>query len=389
MGAGAALTILAAGRMPSWTSFAEKRILTVDDSRAVRAYLREILEEQGAAVVEARDGEEAIAACTGGERFDLVVLDLVLPDRDGIEVLEAIRAHDDEVPVVMLTGSGGIQSATEAVRKGADGYIEKQHLTGEEDESFLHALRQAVEHRSGHVAQKQLQEVKAHFYSMVTHDLRNPAGSVWGIVRLLRAGKAGPLSEQQERLLEIAETSAGRLVGLINDYLDFATIDAGYLRLEPAPAELRVLVEAAAREAMPQADLRRQRLVVDLPPEPLEGTVDARRLGQVLDNLLSNAVKYTPDGGRIDVSLARVDGDAVLRVSDSGMGIPPAQLPVLFERFHRVPGEATRGIRGTGLGLTIVKEIVAAHGGTVGAESAGVPGRGTTFTVRIPLGGAT
>jgi two-component system sensor histidine kinase VicK len=113
--------------------------------------------------------------------------------------------------------------------------------------------------------------------------------------------------------------------------------------------------------------------------------VDPKRLEQVLDNLVSNAVKYTPDGGSIEVSLEADAARAVFRVRDDGKGIPPEQQPLLFARYQRVHGEATRGIQGTGLGLLIVKEIAEAHGGTVCVASEGVPGRGTVFTVTIPL----
>jgi signal transduction histidine kinase len=359
-----------------------KRVLTVDDSRAVRIYLQDVLARRGALVDEASTGEEALARFAAA-RPALVLLDLHLPDMDGIRVLEEIRAADDEVPVVMITGSGGIESATEAVRRGADGYIEKQHL-GDDDAPFLYALEQALEHRAGFVAQKELQEMKADFYSMVTHDLRNPAGNVWGIVRLLLSGKAGPLTPKQEQLLGIASSSAGKLMGLINDYLDFATIDAGYLRLERKDAELRAVVEEAARQAGPQAGLKAQTICLDLPPRPVHARVDAERLGQVLDNLVSNAIKYTPEGGWITLALAVEDGSAVFRVRDTGMGVASEQLPRLFGKYHRVPGEATRGIRGTGLGLLIVKEIAEAHGGEVRAESAGA-GKGSVFTVTVPL----
>lgn len=377
--------------MSTWTSFGGKRILTVDDSRTVRVFLLEILSREGAAVEEAATAAEALSRLDGGGRFDLVLLDLVLPDMDGMEVLRRLREHDDDVPVVVITGAGGIQSATAAVRRGADGYIEKQHLTagGEDgDEAFLHALRQAVEHRAGHVAQKQLHLLKADFYSMVTHDLRNPAGNLASIVRMLQSGKAGPLTPRQEQLLGVAQTSAAKLVGLINDYLDFATIDAGFLRLDRRAAELCETVRAAVRLAEPQAEVKGQVVDVDLPPAPVPACVDAERLGQVLDNLLSNAVKYTPDGGRVEVGLRVEDGEARLRVRDTGMGIPPEQIPALFGRYHRVPGESARAIRGTGLGLLIVKEIVEAHGGAVRVESEGVPGRGSTFEVSIPLDGS-
>ncbi|MBV9774634.1 MAG: hybrid sensor histidine kinase/response regulator [Gemmatimonadetes bacterium] len=373
--------------MSSWTDFQNRRILTVDDSRAVRIFLLDILTQHGAEVEEAASGREALERWASGGRYDLVLLDLILPDLDGIEVLRQIRQTDSETPVVVLTGAGGIESATAAVRQGADGYIEKQHLDAEGDATaFLYALQQAVEHRAGFVAQQQLQEMKADFYSMVTHDLRNPAGNVWGVIRMLLSGKAGPLTPRQEQLLGIAQTSASRLVGLINDYLDFAKLDAGFLRLDRRDAELCEVVRAGVLQAEPQAQVRQQTLSVTLPRESIPAHVDPERLEQVLDNLISNAIKYTPDGGGIEVALERRGEEALLRVRDTGQGIPPEQLPALFAKYHRVPGEATRGIQGTGLGLLIVKEIVEAHGGTVHAESEG-RGQGTTFVVAIPLGG--
>jgi signal transduction histidine kinase len=208
---------------------------------------------------------------------------------------------------------------------------------------------------------------------------------------MLLDGVVSPPTPAQQELLSIAKTAADKLLNLINDYLDFAKIDAGYLRLDLGEAELRGIVEASAHIAGPQVNAKRQTFALDLPPDPVPAHADAERLKQVLDNLISNAIKYTPEGGHITVQLCVEDEhpigykQAVFRVSDTGRGIPPEQLPALFTKYHRVPGETTRGIHGTGLGLLIVKEIVEAHGGTVSAESEGVPGKGSTFTVRIPL----
>ena len=373
--------------MERWPQFADLRTLIVDDSRAIRLYLEAILSEQGARVAEAASGDQAIRAASE-EQFGLILLDLVLPDLDGFEILDRIREHDQDAAIVVITGAGGIESATDALRRGADGYIEKRHLSGlteDDPTAFLHALAQAIEHRAGVVAQSQLQQLRTEFYSMVTHDLRNPAGSVWGILRLLQSGKAGPLTEKQQQLLDIAGTSAQKLVGLINDYLDYSKIEAGYLKVERAEVDLRDPVGAAVRVAELQAGLRHQTLRAHLPDHPLPTWVDEERIGQVLDNLLSNAIKYTPEGGAVEVEVGEEPPDAaVIRIRDTGMGIPPEQIERLFTAYHRVPGSAVRSIRGTGLGLAIVREIVQAHGGTVHAESAGVPGEGSTFVVRLP-----
>jgi signal transduction histidine kinase len=366
--------------------FEDKRFLAIDDSVAVRNYLRTILTRQGASVDVAANGREGLEMCTGGEGYDLILLDLILPDLNGIDVLKRIRQEDDETAVVILTGAGGVKSAIAAVQHGADAYVEKRDIAAGSDlDEFFYTLGQALERRAGLVAQRCLQEVRTDFYSMVTHDLRNPAGYILTAVQILLDGGAGPLTPEQIEFVDIIQQSADKMLGLINDYLDFAKIDAGYLRLDLGDVELRDMVEASAHLSRLQAQSKNQTLTLDLPPDPVPVRADAERLLQVLDNLLSNAVKYTPEGGHITVQLRVEDGQAVFRVSDTGTGILPAQLPALFTKYHRVPGEATVGISGAGLGLLIVKEIVEAHGGTIGAESEGVPGKGATFTVRIPL----
>jgi signal transduction histidine kinase len=174
------------------------------------------------------------------------------------------------------------------------------------------------------------------------------------------------------------------MLRLISNYLDFAKIDAGYLRLDRQPSDLAALVRRAAATAEPQAGVKRQELRVHAPEGELIATVDAEKLEQALENLLSNAVKYTPDGGTIDLSLASSDGRARFTVRDSGVGIEPDLIPSLFAKYQRLPGRAARMAGGTGLGLLIAREIVEAHGGTIGVTSTGVAGEGTTFEIEIP-----
>lgn len=365
--------------------FKDKRILAVDDSVAIRNYLRAILKRQGASVDVAGTGEQGLEQCAGEGSYDLILLDLILPDMNGLDVLQKIRQEDEETAIVILTGVGGAKSAISAVRRGADAYVEKQDIAAGSDlAEFYYILEQALEHRAGLVAQKQLEKVKADFYSMVTHDLRGPAGNISTSSEMLIDGLVGPLTPEQMNLMVIIQGSAEKMHRLISDYLDFAKIDAGYLRLEMDEVELRDIVETSAQLVRLQAQSKSLELVLDLPPDPVRAYADPDRFPQVLDNLLSNAIKYTPDEGRITVQLYVEDGQAVIRISDTGTGIRPNQLSALFTKYHRVPGEATRGIRGTGLGLLIIKEIVDAHGGSVLAESEGV-GQGSTFTVKIPL----
>jgi two-component system sensor histidine kinase/response regulator len=361
------------------------RVLTVDDSRAIRAFLEEILHPHVASVVLAADGAETRALFGAGGSFDLVLLDLILPDADGMQLLRELRKLDPDCAIVMITGVGGVNSATAAVLDGADGYIEKQHLTtAGENAQFFYALAQAVEHRAGVVAARRLEAMKADFYSMITHDLRNPAGNVLVALKMLLGGKAGPLEPKQASLAQLAYRSAEKFVGLINDYLDYAKIDAGYLQLEVAAEDLATVVRSSVDQARTQADVKQQTIALNS-PESVPAVIDARKMEQVLDNLLSNAIKYTPENGEISVNLQVMEDRATITVVDNGSGISEGQLGKLFAKYHRVPGRQVAEIQGTGLGLLIIKEIMTAHGGTASAESEGIPGRGSVFTLELPL----
>jgi signal transduction histidine kinase/HPt (histidine-containing phosphotransfer) domain-containing protein len=366
--------------------FKGKHILVVDDAETSRTYLRNVLASRGAFVDGAATGQEGLAMCAQ-QPYDLILLDLLLPDVDGVEVLKTIRATNITSTVVMVTGYGGIRSAIAAMQLGADGYIEKQDITStvRDHVEFLYALEQAMDHRAGVVAQEQLNEVRADFYSMVTHDLRGPSAVILISAEMLTGEEVESLTPSQRDLISIIDMAAQKLFALINDYLDFAQIEAGYLRLNREKVDLCEVVVPSIQFAQVQAHAKRQTFTVDIPSTPVMAWCDAAKLQQVLDNLLSNAVKYTPPTGQITLQVCVEGEQAVFRVSDTGGGIPSSLLASLFTKYHRVPDESTRGIQGSGLGLLIAKEIVEAHGGSIRAESEGVPGKGSTFVFHIPL----
>ena len=366
------------------TTLKNQRVLCVDDSRAILAFLSALFEPEGATVDEATTGEQALARHATDGPYQLILLDILLPDIDGMDVLRRMRERDQDSTIVILTGVGGVSSATRAMQDGADGYVEKQYLAGREGEpEFFYALKQALEHRAGYVAQRKLYELRTQFYSMVTHDLRNPAGTVLGLLKLVLAGKGGALTPQQEKMLMTANSAATKFVNLITNYLDYAKIEAGYLRLEKTPTDLAKLVERSVEQADVLASVKKLTLTVEAPSSPLMVTVDAEKLEQVFDNLISNAIKYTPDGGRVTVTLEREGDVAVFSVTDTGPGISADELETLFTKYTRLAGPSTSHEVGTGLGLAIVKEIVDAHAGSVQARS--TVGEGSTFLIRIPL----
>ncbi len=365
--------------------FADKRILIVDDADTIRSYLKNVLMRKGAVVEGAATGEDGLKKSKQG-KFDLILLDLILPDIDGIEVLKQMRDANEMSTIVMITGHGGIRSAIAAVQLGADGYIQKHDITTttRDHVEFLYALGQAMEHRAGIIAKQQLEQIRIKFYSMVTHDLRSPTSHILMATSMLTDGPP-PLSPAQSELVQFIDQSANKVLQLINDYLDFSQIDADYLHLNLEEVILNDVVESSAQRNRLPAQAKQQTLTVDLPATPINAEIDAERLGQVLDNLLSNAIKYTPAGGTISLRLRKEDEQAVFHIADNGIGISSDHLEELFTIYHRVHTERTNGIQGTGLGLVIVKEIIDAHNGSIRVESEDVPGKGTTFIFSIPL----
>jgi signal transduction histidine kinase len=208
--------------------------------------------------------------------------------------------------------------------------------------------------------------------------LRTPLASVLGFTSLLLQRDFPP--EEQRRYLEIVDTQARRLAALAGDFLDVQLLDGGALMLVRTPFDLVELVREQVQLFFLQ--LTTHRLVIDVPDSPLIIDGDRDRMSQVVGNLLSNAIKYSPDGGKVRVSARRSGPDAVIAVSDEGVGIMPEDTEHIFEKFFR-SAEATKTVGGTGLGLAVAREIVTSHGGTLEVES--TPGEGSTFVVTMPL----
>ncbi|MFF7839283.1 ATP-binding protein [Streptomyces ossamyceticus] len=228
-----------------------------------------------------------------------------------------------------------------------------------------------------------LDQAKSDFLSTVSHELRTPLTSIVGYIELLKDEETGPLTPPQLRMLDVVDRNANRLRALIEDLLTLSRIESGTFGSMKKPVDLHGLVASAADAIRPAAEAASVALETRCPARPLVLEADGDQLDRVLMNLLSNAVKFTPEGGKVTVATETRNGEAVLTVSDNGIGIPPAEQEKLFQRFFRASNATDAAIPGTGLGLTIVHTIVANHGGEMEVHSE--EGRGTTFTARLPL----
>ncbi|HEX4948346.1 MAG TPA: PAS domain S-box protein, partial [Blastocatellia bacterium] len=285
--------------------------------------------------------------------------------KDGhyIWVLERSIAIRDERGVIQrLIG----QTVDITERKQIE--AERERLLAEEQR-----LRQQAEEAA---------RAKDDWLAMVTHELRSPLNAILGHARLLKM-RRNSLSPELAEFAELVRRNGERQNELINDLLDTARIMTGKLCLELGPVDLVALMDEALDAIRPSVQAKDLQLSQDIAADVGVFTGDAARLQQVIWNLLTNAVKFTPSGGSLDIRLHHSAQQVVLTVRDSGQGITPEFLPLIFERFSQADNTRSRRHGGLGLGLALVRQIVELHGGTITAESAGY-NQGATFTVTLP-----
>jgi signal transduction histidine kinase len=262
--------------------------------------------------------------------------------------------------------------------------------------SRLKAIRQATRHQEerdrlaieraalAEQAKQEAQEanrLKDEFLMTLSHELRTPLNAIWGWTRMLREGK---LDEQGiARGLDVIDRNAEIQLRLVEDLLDVSTIISGKLHLRIQPADLAATLRTVADSLRPTAEAKRVRLQVATDADAGVVAIDADRLQQAIWNLASNGVKFTPPGGEVRLTLQRTDGHVEVSVHDTGPGIDPQLLPLIFDRFRQGTSGTARTHGGLGLGLSIARTLVEAHGGRLEVTSAG-PGRGSTFTITLP-----
>jgi signal transduction histidine kinase len=407
------------------------RILIVDDLPEKLLVYRTLLEDLDAQIVEAHSGTEALKRVLEGE-FAVLLLDVNMPDIDGLETANLVRRHKNgrHTPIIFITSYADEMQTARGYELGAVDYIlspviapvlrtkvrvfvdlyearvalalSNQELetrvterTGELQKSnerlqaeIAERLRAEAEREALLAREKvlraeaeELSRLKDEFLATMSHELRTPLNAIFGWITLLRTRRLDEAT--QERALETIERNARAQKRLIEDLLDVSRIVTGKVALELVTVDPRRVVEAALETMHPAAQAKGLKIVPLL--DTGAGTVrgDFARLQQIVCNLLSNAIKFTDTGGQVEVCLARRNGEVEISISDSGQGIKPEFLPLVFDRFRQEDGSISRRHGGLGLGLAIVRHLVELHAGSVDAQSAG-EGKGAKFLVRLP-----
>jgi signal transduction histidine kinase len=379
-------------------------VLVIEDHKDMRDYIRTTLDSDYRVAL-AHDGQSGLERARS-LRPDLIISDIMMPSVSGEQVLAALQADPElrDTPVILLTARADPALRVQMLQAGARDYLVKPFSTAELTARAAHLLDT---HRARRLLQRQLasqsadltelaerlaqhtrdleQAVQARdvFLSIASHELKTPLTALLGFAELLerRAAKAAQLTERDQHTIRIIREQTLRLNRLIAGMLDLSRIDSGQLALDCEWLELGTLVRQVVTEV--QNGPQKHTLSLDLPDRPLHLNGDVLRLEQVIYNLLQNAIKYSPRGEPIEVRLSAQAGQAVLAITDRGIGIPEEDLPKLFRRFYRASNVNPQQISGTGIGLYVIREIVTRHGGSVGVTSS--VGQGSTFTVSLPL----
>ncbi len=489
----------------------QTNILVIDDEQIMRDGCSRILSKDGWSVFTAENGKKGLEEIQGRpESLDVILLDLMMPGMSGMEVLDQVRTIDPNLLVIVITGYATVESAVEAMKKGAYDFIPKpftpdqlrivvrralerralqkeadflrrerekslrdiatekskiktiincmgdgvlvcdrdscivlsnpaasrmlkipeasllgnflpqcnlhselskiieeslttkdmgyisvsQELSiGESGEVFLRAHTAPVRNDLGEtmgsvtVLQdishlKELDKMKSEFIAMVAHELRAPIAAVEQQLTVILNKMAGEVTPKQEHLLSRAKERTKGLLTLIKDLLDLSKIEAGKMVQYKEPLSLQEVIQRVVDLMWAEAEAKKLDLQFSAPSETPLISADRNSMEGIFTNLISNAIKYTPEGGKVWVTLGDEGGFVKATVSDTGIGIKKEDLPRIFDKFYRVKTTETRQIVGTGLGLSIVKSIVDAHLGSISVESE--DGGGTTFTVSFP-----
>jgi signal transduction histidine kinase len=371
-------------------------LLVVDDNPATLYSTAHILRRAGYRVLEAETGSRAVELAQG--MVDCVILDVNLPDFSGFEVCRRIRGLEKltRVPVIHLSATFvNDVDKVHGLEVGADGYlthpVEPPVLVATV-KAFLRVRDAELEReqllaseRAARAEAERANRIKDDFLATLSHELRTPLQSMIGWAQLLKTGRLSAVDAAEG--LDAIERNAFAQSQMIADLLDVSRITSGKLRLDVQQVDLSTVIEAVVSAALPAAEAKDIRITKTL--NPLAGPVagDPARLQQVIWNLVNNAVKFTPKGGNVAVTLARVDSHVEVVVADNGNGIDAELLPKIFERFHQGDSSANRSHGGLGLGLAIARQLIELHGGSIRAESAG-PDAGSKFTITLQVSAA-
>ena len=358
----------------------KSRILVVDDITKNLQVVGTVLRNQGYEVMPAASGAEALK-CVRAQLPDLILLDLMMPEMDGLEVCRRLKsdAGTRQIPVVFLTASNEMEHLVQGFEAGAVDYVTKPFNPPE----LLARVRTHLELKHARQRLREMNDEKNEFMGIAAHDLRSPLNAVKGYSEMILEDPA--LGGENATLAQRIHEAATRMAEMVQNLLDANRIERGEMKLNLATTDLCPVLAAVVEAQRPGAVAKQQMLHLQSESPPVNALVDPGVMAQIVENLVSNAVKYSPPGKNIFVRLKQEAQAVRIEVQDEGPGLSAEDQKKLFGKFARLSAKPTGGEHSTGLGLSIVKKMVEAMNGKVWCESE--PGQGATFIVALPIEG--
>lgn len=349
------------------------KILVVEDDREDFVLLKDTLQKDGPHefnLTHAGDLKVAFEKLDEND-FDLILLDLALPDSKGLDTVAKINSKRPKTPVVVLTGVDDREVGLGSVRKGAQDFLVKGKVTYD---NFSKAIYYSLE-------RARLEYFRDEIVNNISHELRTPLTIIRESISQVVDGIFGEINEKQDKYLQKSLTNIDRLRGIIDNLLDISKLEEGKLELFKEKTDIAVLIEEVVSSFSLKAQTKNIEIKSSLINGKLEALVDRDKIIQVFINLVGNALKFT-EKGYIELSAVENEQHIECRVKDTGLGIAQKDLSRLFSKFDQIGRQSGPGEKGTGLGLTITKGIVELHGGSISVESK--EGEGTMFMFTLP-----
>ncbi len=356
-------------------------ILIIDDEESMRDSCTQILTRGGYRTETAENGARGLEKIKE-LKPDLVLIDLKMPGIGGMEVLEKTREIDPHIISVVITGYATVESAVEAMKIGAYDFLPKPFTPDQLRIIIQRGLerRKLLEETESLRREKKLME--ENFITMVSHQMRSPLVAIMQYFEVILAGMAGQVPEKTMEIIHKSRLRLEGLLNLINDWLDTARLDSGQIADRLKPTSLKKVISKVMDSLRPLT--REDSISLEFGSCSENDLVqgDEASLEQVFSNLISNAILYNTPNGKVTIHIKENGEFMATEVQDTGIGIAPEHIPLLFDQFFRVKRGEDRKVKGSGLGLSIASKIVDAHGGSIQVSSE--PGKGSTFTVLLP-----
>ncbi len=379
------------------------RVLLVDDDRASLAELAEYLSAKGFACETASDGEAALAKILGDPGISVVVTDIGMPNLDGVSLARCLWAEalsDRDLRVIFITGRSGAEEPVRALRAGGFEFLNKPIRLGELHRAVRRAAEAVRTARLERTAKAELRreiaeqrrklaattKLKDEFLSMMSHELRTPFNAIIGFSELLLDRPAGANDATVIEFVGQILAAARHLQGQIDTILDLVAVQSETLELSQTEVPIGRLIDRLLAAYRPRLEAEAICLASDLFPPALTVRADPKRLAGALGHLIDNAIKFSPRGGTICLRARGGNGALHIAIADEGAGMTGDQLAIAWEPFRQVDAGFSRPAEGIGLGLTLARHLVEAHGGALEVETG--PGAGTTVTIRLPQEGS-